>query len=143
MSCNTLKVNCLKEKSDLELISFSGQKWIGGLPGNQGLRYEIKLVAGKNKLSFDSLWVNDNLVKVSPFKNNKPAGNVTKGDTIILRAGIKLNKVVAAYNEVSIKNYHDDVDCNNCAGILSYYDKARKGYLVLDSIHLLPDLSMP
>lgn len=93
---STTKSNNEIKKADVpffSLISAEQERWVAGVKGGgRGIEYYFKIRINSGEgLLFDSIWVNNKVLKTKILQGNKllPEGPVQfmPGDTIILRAG--------------------------------------------------------
>lgn len=132
----------------LHIDQSTSQEWVGGLQeSGYGTDYKltVKVRAGSDKLRFEDLWVGETHMKVRvlPNTDNPRVAVFKKGDQIEVRAGFTFrpdadHKLSMAGADKMEKPFNFKGE-----GLLGYWYKGKKSYLVIPEFKKLEKIIYP
>ncbi len=133
--------SCDKQQS-LPLISATSQAWSGGAAGSgRGVNYEIVLgIQNQPDYTFDSLWVNERRVRVEVNERKSAGDSLVLSATDMSQSIRNMQDYEKQAEEVKPIPFPIPVSAE---GILGYFYKGKRQYLVIQSWTKLKPLYYP
>lgn len=134
-----------KHKSAIKLIEATSQEWQSGVNGGgRGTEYSFKIkILSSKKIEFDSLWINNDVFKISLSNMSKTISNkpisFSKNDTIKVRTS---NFSVSTAKPISLTQVTPPKK-HNGAAIMRYFVDSSVQYLVIEKITKLKSINQP
>ena len=128
-------------KKSFEVIDASYYNWSPGInSGERGINYSILLKIEKNKLSFDSVWINESAfpIELEKGKGRNDIKSIVKQDTITLAfTEIFAEKISESSNAMNKKTIAPPMAYDGKA-LIRYYVGNKKKYFTIKEFRKTP-----